>query len=116
MRRLRDKGSVAILVDQNMQAQDGIFVEFFGRPACTTTVAAALAVKTGCAIIPVRAELLPSGRYHAVCEPALEWTPSSDRDADIARLTQKMTAVIEGWVRDRPEQWLWLHRRWKTQP
>jgi KDO2-lipid IV(A) lauroyltransferase len=51
-----------------------------------------------------------------VCEPAIEWTPSGDREADIARLTQEMTSVIEGWIRRRPEQWLWMHRRWKTQP
>jgi KDO2-lipid IV(A) lauroyltransferase len=64
----------------------------------------------------VRCELLPSGRYAAFCDPPIEWTPSGNREADIAMLTQKMTTVIEGWVRERPEQWLWLHRRWKTQP
>jgi KDO2-lipid IV(A) lauroyltransferase len=116
MKRLRAGGGVAILIDQNVQAQDGIFVSFFGRPAATTTVAAALAVKTGCAILPAYAELSPDGRYRAVCEPPLQWTSSGNREADIALLTQKMTTVIEGWIRRRPEQWLWMHRRWKTPP
>jgi KDO2-lipid IV(A) lauroyltransferase len=116
LRRLRDGGGVAILVDQNVQQQDGIFVDFFGRPAATTTVAAALAVKTGCALIPSYAVLLPDGRYRAVSDPLIEWTPSGDRERDIALLTQKMTTVIEGWIRERPEQWLWMHRRWKTRP
>jgi KDO2-lipid IV(A) lauroyltransferase len=113
---LRQNRMVAILMDQNVQESDGIFVEFFGRPACTTTVAAALAVKTGCGLVPVRTVLDPDGRYRLIYEPPLEWTPSGDRRADIARLTQELTRVIEGWVRDTPEQWLWLHRRWKTQP
>jgi len=116
LRRLRDGGDVAILVDQNVQEDDGIFVDFFGRKAATTTVAAALAVKTGCMVVPCYAELGADGRYHAVCEPPIEWTPTGDRDADIAHLTQRMTTIIEGWIRRRPEQWLWMHRRWKTQP
>jgi KDO2-lipid IV(A) lauroyltransferase len=116
LRSLREDRGVAILVDQNVQEKDGIFVEFFGRPAATTTVAAALAVKTGCALVPVRAVRAPDGRYRAICEPALDWTPSGDRALDVRRLTQKMTTVIEGWVREHPEQWLWMHRRWKTQP
>jgi KDO2-lipid IV(A) lauroyltransferase len=107
---------VAILIDQNVQRSDGVFVEFFGRPACTTTVAAALAVKTGCALAPVRTVLEPDGHYRLIYEPPLEWTPSGSRAADILRLTQELTGVVERWVRDTPEQWLWLHRRWKTQP
>lgn len=116
LKLLREGKGVAILIDQNVQEDDGIFVDFFGRKAATTTVAAALAVKTGCHLIPSYAELQPDGRYRAVCEPPIEWTPSGDRDADIARLTQQMTTIIEGWIRRRPKQWLWMHRRWKTQP
>ena len=104
---------VAILIDQNVQAEDGIFVDFFGRPACTTTIAAALAVKTGCALAPVRAVLEEGGRYRLVYEPPVEWTPTGKRREDVARLTQQLTRVIEAWVRDTPEQWLWLHRRWR---
>jgi KDO2-lipid IV(A) lauroyltransferase len=113
---LRRNLMVAVLIDQNTQEKDGIFVDFFGRPACTTTVAAALAVKTGCALVPCHARLLDDGRYRLMLDPPLEWTPSGEREADIAALTQRLTTIIEGWVREAPEQWLWLHRRWKTQP
>jgi len=113
---IRDGDIVAILIDQNVQAKDGIFVRFFGRPACTTTVAAALALKTGCAIVPVRCVLQPSGRYRMVYGPPVEWAGTGHRDEDVAALTQHLTSIIEGWVRETPEQWLWLHRRWKTQP
>jgi KDO2-lipid IV(A) lauroyltransferase len=64
----------------------------------------------------VRTVLEPDGSYRLVYEPPLELRPSGDRRADVARLTQELTRVIEGWVRETPEQWLWLHRRWKTQP
>ena len=116
LRLIRSGQGVAILVDQNVQEQDGIFVDFFGRKAATTTVAAALTVKTGCALVPVHCESLPDGRYRFVYGRPMEWTSSGNRQEDIARLTQAMTAAIEGWVRERPEQWLWMHRRWKTQP
>jgi KDO2-lipid IV(A) lauroyltransferase len=116
LRLLRQGAGVAFLVDQNVQEQDGIFVEFFGRPAATTTVAAALAVKTGCALLPAHCQALPDGRYKFVYGRPLEWTTTGNRQADIARLTQELTTEIEGWVRARPEQWLWMHRRWKTRP
>ena len=116
LRLLHGGGGVAIVIDQNVQEKDGIFVDFFGRPAATTTVAAALAVKTGCALVPGHATMGADGRYRAVYDPPLEWTPSGNKQADVARLTQELTRVIEGWVRETPEQWLWIHRRWKTQP
>jgi len=116
VRNLRQNRIVAILMDQNVQATDGIFVDFFGRPAATTTVAAALAVRTGCALVPGHSVLGRDGRYRLVYEPALRWSPSGNREADIALLTQRLTTIIEGWIRDAPEQWLWLHRRWKTRP
>jgi Kdo2-lipid IVA lauroyltransferase/acyltransferase len=116
LRLLREGRGIAVLIDQNVQAGDGVFVDFFGRKAAATTVAAALAVKTGCALVPCRTELLADGRYRLVYEPPLTWSASGDRQADIHRLTQALTWRIEAWVRDTPEQWLWIHRRWKTQP
>jgi KDO2-lipid IV(A) lauroyltransferase len=116
LRALRQNRAIAILIDQNVQAGDGIFVDFFGRPAATTTVTAALAVKTGCAIVPCRTELLRDGRYRLTYAPAVEWAPSGDRQQDVACLTQRLTRQIEEWVRETPEQWLWMHRRWKTRP
>jgi Kdo2-lipid IVA lauroyltransferase/acyltransferase len=116
LRLLRDNRAVAFLIDQNVQAGDGVFVDFFGRKAATTTVAAALALKTGCAVIPTHAALGEDGRYRLVYEPPIAPAPAADRAAELQGLTQRLTSVIEGWVRERPEQWLWLHRRWKTQP
>ncbi len=116
MQTIRDGGVVAIVIDQNVQEKDGIFVEFFGRPACTTTVAAALALKTGCMIVPVRCPLGPDGRYRMIYGPPVEWKGEGRGPEAVAALTQQLTSIIEGWVREYPEQWLWLHRRWKTQP
>jgi KDO2-lipid IV(A) lauroyltransferase len=115
MQTIREGGLVAIVIDQNVQEKDGIFVEFFGRPACTTTVAAAVALKTGCTILPVHCPLGADGRYRMVYGPPVEWSGGRGSD-DVAALTQRLTSIIEGWVREHPEQWLWLHRRWKTQP
>jgi len=116
MRGLKENRGIAILIDQNVQAQDGIFVDFFGRAAATTTVAAALAVRTGCALLPSHTVLGRDGRYRLVYDPVVRWSPSGNREADIACLTQQLTTIIEGWIRDAPEQWLWLHKRWKTRP
>lgn len=116
MKAIRGGGLVAIVIDQNVQEKGGVFVRFFGRPASATTVAAAVALKTGCAVVPVRCVLQPSGRYRMVYGPPVEWNGSGRRDEDLAGLTQHLASIIEGWVRETPEQWLWLHRRWKTQP
>jgi len=116
LRLVRQGRFTAVLIDQNVQEKDGIFVDYFGRKAATTTVAAALALKTGCALVPAHSLLLPDGRYRLIYDPPVAFTPTGDRAADIAALTQTLTGVIESWVREVPEQWLWLHRRWKTQP
>jgi KDO2-lipid IV(A) lauroyltransferase len=116
LKNLHEGRVVGIVVDQNVQAKDGIFVQFFGRPAATTTVAAALALKTGCPIVPARCVLRGNGRYRRVYGPPVEWSSSGRRGDDVGRLTQDIASIIEGWIRETPEQWLWLHRRWKTQP
>jgi len=116
LRLLRAGRGVAMLLDQNVEAADGVFVSFFGRPAATTTVAAALAMKTGCRLVPSYTELLPDGRYRLHYEPPLEIHPEADKDAETFRITQELARRTEAWVRRLPEQWLWMHRRWKTQP
>ena len=104
---------MAFLVDQNVQEEDGIFVEFFGRPAATTTVAAALAVKTGCALLPAHCEALPDGRYRFAYGRPLEWTTTGNRQADIARLTQELTTEIESCAHGPSSG---RCRRWKRSP
>jgi len=116
VKAIREGGGVAILLDQNVQAKDGIFVDFFGRPAATTTVAAALALKTGCALIPCHFEMGADGRHRTYYEPPLTWTTTGSREGDIALITQELAHRTEAWIRGRPEQWLWIHRRWKTRP
>lgn len=116
LRLLRENRGIALLIDQNVQESDGIFVQFFNRPAATTTVAAALAVKTGAALLPCRTELRADGRYRLLYDAPLDVAGEGDKQAEIARLTQDLTRVIEGWIRDAPTQWLWIHRRWKTRP
>lgn len=116
MRALRDGKGIAMLLDQNVRTGDGIFIQLFGRPAATTTVAAALALKTGCALVPCYSELLRDGRYRLCYEPAIRVTAASDRQSEIARITQELASRSEAWIRRIPEQWMWTHRRWRTQP
>jgi Kdo2-lipid IVA lauroyltransferase/acyltransferase len=116
LRLFREGVGAAFLIDQNVLEKDGVFVDFFGRPAATTTVAAALALKTGLPIVAGHTLLMPDGRYRVRYEPPLRFTPTGDRAADVVALTQRLTSMIEGWVRETPEQWLWIHRRWKTRP
>jgi KDO2-lipid IV(A) lauroyltransferase len=116
LRFLRANKAVAILMDQNVQEDDGVFVSFFGRLASTTPVAAAIAAQTGCAIVPGHSVLQADGRYLVTYEPPVFFRGRGDRKADIARLTRELTLRIEAWVREHPEQWLWIHRRWKTRP
>jgi KDO2-lipid IV(A) lauroyltransferase len=116
LRRLRRGEAVALLVDQNVQEQDGIFVRFFGRPAATTTSAALLHLKTGATLMGGFTRLGPDGRYRMRYEAPIRVEPSGDRERDVARITQALNDMIEGWVREVPEQWLWIHRRWHTQP
>jgi Kdo2-lipid IVA lauroyltransferase/acyltransferase len=116
LKMLRAGQAVALLLDQNVAADDGIFVDFFGRPAAATTIAAALAAKTGCAIVPSGSCLGADGRYRLFYEPPIFWEAETSREREIFRITQKLALRIEQWAREWPEQWLWMHRRWKTRP
>jgi KDO2-lipid IV(A) lauroyltransferase len=108
---------VGILMDTNMTPPQGIFVDFFGIPACTASGLARIALRTDAAVVPTftiwDAAL---GKYRLRFDPALELIRTGDQEADIAANTQMFTTVIEDYVRKYPEQWLWVHRRWKTRP
>lgn len=109
--------TVGVLLDQNSSPPQGVFVPFFGTPACTAIGPAKIALRTGAAVVPgftVWDEA--QQRYVLYFEPALELARSGDEDADVAANTARFTAVIEDWVRRYPDQWLWVHRRWKTRP
>jgi KDO2-lipid IV(A) lauroyltransferase len=115
LRAVREKKGVAIVIDQDARS-DGVFVPFFGRPASTTPTLGLLALRTGAVVIPTFSVPTGKGRYRIVYEPAVEIPASGDRDRDVLELTARCTAIIEKWVRQYPEQWLWMHRRWKTTP
>ncbi len=112
-RRLRRGAVLGLVIDQHMPPGRGIPVEFFGRPASTTPLPAALALATGAALLPVRIERLPKGRLRATVDPPLPVDPTADRRAEIARITRALNAWLEERIRERPDHWLWLHRRWK---
>jgi KDO2-lipid IV(A) lauroyltransferase len=108
---------VGMLIDTNMTPPQGIFVDFFSIPACTASGLARIALRTGAAVVPTftiwDAELR---KYRLRFDPAVELVRTGDLEADIKANTQKFTSIIEDYVRKYPEQWLWVHRRWKTRP
>lgn len=106
---LRGGGALGMLVDQKMN--DGIAVPLFGRPAMTAPAAAQLALRFGCAVIPGRVLREGAGKFRAVAEPPLPLPATGDRQADIEAITAAINATLERWVRERPAEWLWLHRR-----
>jgi len=103
---------VAMLIDQHMHSPDAIYVDFFERPAATTSMLAALALRTGAVVIPVFALQLPGGRYRYIYEHPVE-APSPESPDAVRELTQRCTDVLEMYVRRHPEFWLWMHRRWR---
>ena len=109
--------TVGILMDTNMTPPQGIFVDFFGIPACTASGLARIALRTDAAVVPGFTIWDPAlQRYRLRFDPALELTRTGHLEADIAANTQRFTKVIEDYVRTYPDQWLWVHRRWKTRP
>jgi KDO2-lipid IV(A) lauroyltransferase len=114
---LRAGEGVGILIDQNVQASEGVFVDFFGRPACTTTSLAVLALRTGAPVVPGYLVRNPDREtYRMVFYREVELIRTGNRERDILENTQRFTKVIEDIVRKHPDQWLWGHRRWKTRP
>jgi KDO2-lipid IV(A) lauroyltransferase len=107
--------SVGILLDQDA-GRGGVFVPFLGHPASTSRSLAILALKTRAPVVPVFLHRLPDGGHELVVEPAIRLATSGDLDADIFENTARFTAALERHVRRHPEQWFWVHRRWKTRP
>lgn len=114
---MRAGETVGILMDTNMTPPQGVFVPFFGVQACTASGLAKVALKTGAVVLPgflLWNEQL--GRYVLRFGERLELKRTGDEDTDVVANTAVFTAVIERYVRENPEQWLWMHRRWKTRP
>lgn len=114
---MRAGEAVGILMDTNMTPPQGVFVNFFGIPACTASGLARIALRTDAAVVPgftVWDER--TRKYILRFDPALELIRTGDDQADIVANTARFTSVIEDYVRRYPDQWLWVHRRWKTRP
>lgn len=113
---LREGGRVGILIDQRVQEKEGITVPFFGHPALTSPVLAKLSLRTGAAVVPVAAYPEPGGRYRVVVRPAI-LPPEDQGDGDdaVVALTRRYLEVAEEDIRQHPEMWLWMHRRWDAE-
>jgi Kdo2-lipid IVA lauroyltransferase/acyltransferase len=118
MFRLLQNGELlGIVADLNAQEHEGVFVDFFGLPASTTTGLAKLALRTDAIVLPAFAIWQPEKqKYLLKLEPPVDYEKTGDGDADVRELTQKVTKVIENFVRRHPEQWMWVHKRWNTRP
>ncbi len=114
---LKDAGTVGILADQNTLPAEGVFVDFFGKPACTTTGLARVALHTDAAVVPGYAYWDETiHKYRLRFEPPVQLIRSGDAERDVLENTQLFAKVIEAIIRKYPDQWVWVHQRWKTRP
>jgi Kdo2-lipid IVA lauroyltransferase/acyltransferase len=113
---LKQHRCVGILMDQNTDPQEGVFVDLFGVPASTSTSMAIFALRTDAPIIPGYLSPMRKGRYSIIFLPPLEVVRTGDRNRDIELNTKRFNEVIEGIIREQPESWLWGHKRWNYQP
>ncbi len=115
MRILKNNGVICMIIDQNMIRKEGIFVDFFGRPACTTPGLAYLSAQSGAPVVPIFSFRETPERHLVDVYPLID--PPPDREPEtIQAYTQQYTAVTEQAIRRHPAQWIWIHKRWKTQP
>jgi len=112
---LKGNECVAMLMDQNVDYYNGVFVDFFGRRACTNKGMAILALRTGAPVVPVFMVRDKAG-FRAEALPEIPLTRTGDKQKDIECNTAKYNQAIEAFVRRYPDQWFWVHQRWKTRP
>ncbi|MCX6358128.1 MAG: hypothetical protein NT045_09720 [Candidatus Aureabacteria bacterium] len=115
LKTLRNNEVVGILADQDVRKLPGVFVSFYGRPAYTPSAPVLIAMKSGAPLIP--AHIVREGRRHKIIiEEPISLLTTGDRDTDLVHNTQLWTRCIERYVRSHPDQWVWMHRRWRTRP
>jgi Kdo2-lipid IVA lauroyltransferase/acyltransferase len=117
LKALRENEAVGILFDQNTTSDEGIFVDFFGIPAATTPAIATFALRTGAAVLPgflIWEEQV--GKHRLRFDPPVTLIETGNLEQDVAENTKLFNRILEGYVRKYPDQWLWIHRRWKTRP
>jgi Kdo2-lipid IVA lauroyltransferase/acyltransferase len=112
---LRRGATVGILIDQHVSEREGVVVPFFGRPASTASAPALIARRSGAAVLPAGITRgFGPGRYRVRVGAQIPMRRSGDVKADLVENTARFTAAIEAMIREQPEQWFWVHRRWKT--
>ena len=117
LKALRQNEAVGILFDQNTTRSEGVFADFFGIPAATTPAIALFALRTGAAVVPgllIWDEALQKHRLRL--DPPVDLIDTGDLEQDVLENTRRFNKILEGYVREYPDQWLWIHRRWKTRP
>jgi Kdo2-lipid IVA lauroyltransferase/acyltransferase len=114
---LGDGGTVGVLADHNTDIEESVFVDFFGMPASTTSGLARIALRTDASVVPGFLFWDEKRRkYRLRFERAVELARTADEESDVVENTARFTRVIEEFVRAHPDQWLWVHKRWKTRP
>lgn len=116
MEFLKGNHLIGILSDQNVAHYEGVFVDFFGRSACTGVGLAVMAIRSGAPVLPIFMARQKSGKYKLIIKSAIEAICTDDYDADLVVNTQRFAKIVEEVVREYPEQWFWFHQRWKTKP
>ena len=116
LRHLKQSGVIGFVIDQDMPPGRGVFVRFFGRWAATTEGLALLAKASGAPVVPVFAYRRPDGRHLFEVLPAIAYETMEDKKRELVHNTARYSEVVEEAIRREPSAWLWLHRRWKTQP
>ncbi len=116
MRALADGRLVGILLDQNASRRESVFVPFFGRPASTSKSLALLAIRTGTPVVPIFVRRDARGGHRVTIHPPLPVPAAAESERAVVELTARSTEAIEAAVRQVPDQWLWIHDRWRTRP
>ncbi len=116
IKALKNNESVVFVLDQNATRRIGVFVDFFGEPACTMAALATLAVRTGAAVIAATPYRDAGGRHVLQVHPEIPLEPRATREETIVHMTQVYTRFLEDAIRRHPEQWFWTHKRWRTRP
>ncbi len=113
LRLMRDGLHFGAMMDQKLN--EGVAIPFFGHDAMTATAPVEIALRTGGSIVPVRCIRYPGSRFRIEISPPLEIERTDNRKADAIKVLGQINGIIEGWIREYPEQWFWLHRRWPNE-
>ena len=115
LRALKENYAVGFFADQNA-GREGVFIDFFGKPASAVRGPATLALKTGATLLLSMDIRQPDDRHHVLITPAIDLEISGDIEQDVQINTEHILKILEAYIRQYPDQWLWTHNRWKTQP